>query len=634
MVKVCIDLPSSVEQMDQLNLTPGGELTIDSGAVTITHSVHTIDTEADAVTDNLATINGGSAGDVLLLSRASAARAVVLQHDVGNIRTPCGTDHELTANGFVMLKHDGSNWQLQSGNGSGYVVNKLACLAVATSNVTLADEQVIDGVFCGDTARVFLAGQTDKKENGPWDVVAAAASDPGAWTRPIDFQDGFSVSGHIFCIEQGTQNTDTVWLISNHYGEDIVGTDDLDPVQLNGAGVDFNINSLTAESSNSDSDLIAIYDASAGAMRKQTRGEFLTGVSGGSGVPTTRVITAGIGLSGGGDLSDDRTIDLSIDELTAESTANDADTIAIYDASASAHRKQTRAQFLAGLGVPTARTITAGVGLTGGGDLGADRTIDLDITGLTAESTPGNSDLIAIYDASAGAHRKQTRSEFLNGITGGFVPTSTQVIAGVGLSGGGTLSSNVTLNLNFSELTAETDIANGDLFAFYDDSASAHKKITYGNLIDGVILADGSNHFDESAQFVFDIPGGGLAEAANIAAPQITRNDYLDSGFYFGNTRNCGISIDGIDTFRFDVGVCGPQIPMVCEDDVLIRGIAKLSSIRLTSQSADPYPHPVDGEGYLWLSDGTDSGDEGDLMCKIRVGVTTKTITLVDYSSF
>lgn len=265
-MKICLDLNSSVEQMEQLNLVAGGELTISSGAITITKSLHTVDTEGDAVTDDLNTINGGSAGDVILLGRASTARAVVLKHNAGNIKTPAGTDHELTANGFVLLKHDGSNWHVQSGNGSGYALNKLACLTVATSNITLSGEQTINGVSCTENDRVFLAGQTDPKENGPWLVKAAGYYDYGTWIRPDDFQNGFSVSGHLFYIEQGTEYSDSVWMITSGYGEDIVGTDDLNAINLGGGtGGSFDIVSLTEDDTNTSSDYFPKYD---GANKK------------------------------------------------------------------------------------------------------------------------------------------------------------------------------------------------------------------------------------------------------------------------------------------------------------------------------------------------------------------------------
>ena len=54
--------------------------------------------------------------------------------------------------------------------------------------------------------------------------------------------------------------------------------------------------------------------------------------------------------------------------------------------------------------------------------------------------------------------------------------------------------------------------------------------------------------------------------------------------------------------------------------------------LNFTGLSADP-DDPVDGEAVLWISDGTDSGDAGDVMMKINVGDTVKTATVVDFSA-
>lgn len=67
------------------NLGDGSELTIASGEVTATKSYHTIDTESDGGTDDLDTINGGSTGDLLVLSAANDARTVVVKAGTGNI---------------------------------------------------------------------------------------------------------------------------------------------------------------------------------------------------------------------------------------------------------------------------------------------------------------------------------------------------------------------------------------------------------------------------------------------------------------------------------------------------------------------------------------------------------------------
>jgi hypothetical protein len=50
------------------------------------------------------------------------------------------------------------------------------------------------------------------------------------------------------------------------------------------------------------------------------------------------------------------------------------------------------------------------------------------------------------------------------------------------------------------------------------------------------------------------------------------------------------------------------------------------------SLSSDPADPDV-GDTVQWVSDGTASGDAGDVMMKINVGGTVKTVTIVDYSA-
>lgn len=125
---------------------------------------------------------------------------------------------------------------------------------------------------------------------------------------------------------------------------------------------------------------------------------YYTWQSGSGYVPTSRSLTAGAGLSGGGDLSADRTFNLDVNDLTAESTADDADYIAIYDVSASATRKQTRADFLAGAVGGSAGVLSCGrLTLQSGNALPS-----LDITGATTLYwTPYRGNRISFYDGSA-----------------------------------------------------------------------------------------------------------------------------------------------------------------------------------------------------------------------------------------
>lgn len=62
-------------------------------------------------------------------------------------------------------------------------------------------------------------------------------------------------------------------------------------------------------------------------------------------------------------------------------------------------------------------TTDANSGLAGGGDITATRNLVVDINGTTSSSTPDNLDEILIWDQSAGARRKQTRANFLSGVS-------------------------------------------------------------------------------------------------------------------------------------------------------------------------------------------------------------------------
>lgn len=72
-----------------------------------------------------------------------------------------------------------------------------------------------------------------------------------------------------------------------------------------------------------------------------------------------------------------------------------------------------------------ARSISAGTGLTGGGDLSANRTLSLDINSLTTDDSPdGAADYVAAYDASAGTHKKVLLNN-LPGSGGSSLPSQT-----------------------------------------------------------------------------------------------------------------------------------------------------------------------------------------------------------------
>ena len=145
---------------------------------------------------------------------------------------------------------------------------------------------------------------------------------------------------------------------------------------------------------------------------------------------STQIIT-GSGLTGGGDLSANRTFNVSYG--TTAGTAVQGNDTRIVNA------------------VPNTRTITAGSGLTGGGNLSANRSLSVS------------------YGTTAGTAAQGNDSRIVNA-----VPTTRTITAGSGLTGGGDLSANQTLSLAASSSTVlgglKTRLAGTDLHMRSDNS--------------------------------------------------------------------------------------------------------------------------------------------------------------------
>lgn len=68
------------------------ELTIAAGVVTATQTYHQIDTQGDAVSDDLDTINGLADGQFYVFEIVNVGRKVTFKHGTGNIKNPSGRD--------------------------------------------------------------------------------------------------------------------------------------------------------------------------------------------------------------------------------------------------------------------------------------------------------------------------------------------------------------------------------------------------------------------------------------------------------------------------------------------------------------------------------------------------------------
>lgn len=99
-----------------INLDAEVELTLASDAVTRSQSWHNIDTQSDASQDDLATISGGSSGDLLWIRANNDSREVTVKNGSGNILTLTGADVRLDEDHkYIQLLYDGTNWNQVNG---------------------------------------------------------------------------------------------------------------------------------------------------------------------------------------------------------------------------------------------------------------------------------------------------------------------------------------------------------------------------------------------------------------------------------------------------------------------------------------------------------------------------------------
>ena len=79
-----------------------------------------------------------------------------------------------------------------------------------------------------------------------------------------------------------------------------------------------------------------------------------------------------------------------------------------------------------------------------------------------------------------------------------------------------------------------------------------------------------------------------------------------------------------VDAGENSVGIGGVSAP-----DTTLHVAGGYTQEPLSSDPSDPDA----GNSVQWVSDGTGTGDAGDVIMKINVGGTTKTVTLIDYST-
>ncbi len=131
------------EVRKNVRTTAATELTLASDAVTLTKSYHTIDTQADAASDDLATLSGGVAGQTYWLCASNDARTVVVTN-AGNIVTSGATS-------ISLAEDDDCVQTFYTGSKHVVIASKVAAVTAAS------DGAWVEETFTGQASYALLA---------------------------------------------------------------------------------------------------------------------------------------------------------------------------------------------------------------------------------------------------------------------------------------------------------------------------------------------------------------------------------------------------------------------------------------------------------------------------------------------
>lgn len=160
------------------------------------------------------------------------------------------------------------------------------------------------------------------------------------------------------------------------------------------------------------------------------------------------------------------------------------------------------------------------------------------------------------------------------------------------------------------------------------DSSGTQCAALYGNVVS-------SDHFLVATT--------GTPSAGNYGAIQLTAWGasgsnlesyiYINSGFT-GTDGSVTIAVEQTGRIFAYPGYVRFQNDVRIDDGLYVGSDSNPVSgaIHAVERSSDP-GDPPEGHWVIWMSDGTGSGDDGDIMCKIQAGSTVKTATVVDFSA-
>lgn len=191
-------------------------------------------------------------------------------------------------------------------------------------------------------------------------------------------------------------------------------------------------------------------------------------------VQDSRQILAGTLTSGGGDLSADRTISFDMTEASLVSTIGSLEQL--LKLNGATYERISYGDFVSEIGGEFAVTTPANSGLEGGGLLGGNPALGIDLSNVTNTGSITGTDLL-LFETAGGDLRTITVTD--SGFTSGGGGSVT-ITAGTLLDGGGTGTS-LTLGFDLTEASLVVTSSASDQVMIYD--GASYERIALSNLI-------------------------------------------------------------------------------------------------------------------------------------------------------
>ena len=226
-----------------------------------------------------------AAHSAIPLSALSAATAGISMGDfvIGSVGAPS-------------LGSDAANKTYVDNMGAG-LSWKEACRIATTANITQASLAAVDGVTPVANDRILCKDQSTGAQNGIW------LAQSGAWTRALDADAAGEMEGAVCFVLEGTVNADKAFVCTTN-APITIGTTPLVWVQF-GAGATYTAGAGLTLTAND----LAV-GAGTGIVVAADTVALDTTYLGTNYASSARTVTAGNGLTGGGDLTANRTFDV------------------------------------------------------------------------------------------------------------------------------------------------------------------------------------------------------------------------------------------------------------------------------------------------------------------------------------